>query len=182
MVQTRAPGAGCTGFLLLAPAVAAGNRTVTADTAAPAAPFIQAAVQQAAVQETPGREPASYARLRVLELTILVPAYNEAATIAATIRSLQSQTLSPRSIVVISDASTDDTAAIARVLGVTVVRPAANTGSKAGAQNYGLDCVDTPFVMAVDADTTLAPDAIEKLTAAFSEANTAAACGFVLPR
>jgi biofilm PGA synthesis N-glycosyltransferase PgaC len=119
---------------------------------------------------------------RVLELTLLVPAYNEAATIAGTIRSLQNQTFAPRAIVVIDDASTDDTAEIARQLGVTVVQPAVNTGSKAGAQNYGLNFVETPFVMAVDADTTLAPDAIERLAAAFIDPNTAAACGFVVPR
>ena len=177
MIQTRAPGADSRGLLLLAPDVAAGNRSASADNADRTASSVQVAVQ-----DTPIRESGPDTRIRVLELTILVPAYNEAATIAGTIRSLQSQTLAPRSIVVIDDASTDDTAAIARQLGVKVVCPAANTGSKAGAQNYGLNFVDTPFVMAVDADTALAPDAIEKLAAAFSDANTAAACGFVLPR
>jgi biofilm PGA synthesis N-glycosyltransferase PgaC len=37
-------------------------------------------------------------------------------------------------------------------------------------------------VMAVDADTTLAPDAIEKLLPALDDPEVAAACGFVLPR
>jgi biofilm PGA synthesis N-glycosyltransferase PgaC len=115
-------------------------------------------------------------------LTVIVPAYNEAATLAETVRSVQRQTVRPRDIVVVDDCSTDDTAAIARSLGATAVQPPANTGSKAGAQSFALRRVETDLVMAVDADTTLAPDAIEKLLEAFEDAEVAAACGFVLPR
>ena len=118
----------------------------------------------------------------VAPVTVLVPAYNEADSIADTIRSLQAQTLRVAEIVVIDDCSTDDTAAVARALGVRVVRPAQNTGSKAGAQNFALTRVATPFTMAIDADTSLAPDAIEKLMAAFDDSSVAAACGFVIPR
>lgn len=116
------------------------------------------------------------------DLTVIVPAYNESASIADTVRSLQTQTLPPAEIIVVDDFSTDDTGAIARALGVTVVRPPANTGSKAGAQNFALPLVRTSYVMAVDADTTLAPDAVEKLMAAFNDGDVAAACGFVIPR
>lgn len=115
-------------------------------------------------------------------LTILVPAYNEAASIADTVRSLQAQTVPPTEIVVIDDCSTDNTGEIARQCGATVLRPPKNTGTKAGAQNYALQFVQTEFTMAVDADTTLAPDAIEKLLKALNDPTIAAACGFVLPR
>jgi cellulose synthase/poly-beta-1,6-N-acetylglucosamine synthase-like glycosyltransferase len=115
-------------------------------------------------------------------LTVIIPAYNEAESVADTIRSLQKQTRMPDEIIVIDDCSSDGTGDIARKLGVTVVRPAKNTGSKAGAQNFALSMVKTKFVMAIDADTTLEPDAIEKLQAAFDEPGVAAACGFVLPR
>src|SRR5690554_2655854 len=90
-------------------------------------------------------------------VTVLVPAYNEAGSVADTIRSLQNQTVPPVEIIVIDDCSTYDTAEVARALGVTVLRPAVNTGSKAGAQNYALREVKTPFTMAIDADTTVAP-------------------------
>jgi biofilm PGA synthesis N-glycosyltransferase PgaC len=115
-------------------------------------------------------------------VTVLVPAYNEGASVGDTIRSLQSQTLPAVQIIVIDDCSTDDTAAVARALGVRVVQPPHNTGSKAGAQNFGLDFVETPFTMAIDADTALAPDAIEKLMRALDDPRVAAACGFVIPR
>ena len=116
-------------------------------------------------------------------LTVIVPAYNEASSVADTIRSIQAQTAPVDEIIVIDDCSTDSTGDVARALGVTVIRPAANTGSKAGAQNAALAHVKTELTMAIDADTTLAPDAIEKLLVAFDdEPKVAAVCGSVIPR
>jgi biofilm PGA synthesis N-glycosyltransferase PgaC len=118
----------------------------------------------------------------VAPVTVIVPAYNEVATLADTIESLLSQTRPPAEIIVVDDCSTDDTVVVARGYGVTVLRPAANTGSKAGAQTFALPHVRTPLAMAIDADTTLAPDAIERLLPALDDPGVAAACGFVLPR
>ena len=115
-------------------------------------------------------------------LTVIVPAYNEAESIADTIHSLQAQTLLPEEIIVVDDCSNDGTDEVARKCGATVIRTPTNTGSKAGAQNFALTRVRTAFTMAIDADTTLAPDAIEKLLAAFADPRVAAACGFVIPR
>src|SRR5437016_13518418 len=116
------------------------------------------------------------------DVTVIVPAFNEAASVADTIRSLQAQTARPREIIVVDDCSTDGTGDVARALGVVVVRPPTNTGSKAGAQNFGLRSVRTPLTVAVDADTVLARDALECLLPAFSRPTVAAACGFVLPQ
>ncbi len=115
-------------------------------------------------------------------VTAIVPAYNEAASIAATIRSLQSQTVAVHEIIVVDDFSTDATGEIARTLGATVVRPPKNTGSKAGAQTFALPAVRTEFCMAIDADTELAPDAVSKIWAVIEDESVAAACGSVLPR
>ena len=115
-------------------------------------------------------------------LTAIVPAYNEAATVADTVRSLRAQTVAPGEIIVVDDCSTDRTADVAREAGATVIRPQENTGSKAGAQTFALDRVASEFALAVDADTTLAPDAIELLLPALDDAEVVAACGFVVPR
>jgi biofilm PGA synthesis N-glycosyltransferase PgaC len=117
-----------------------------------------------------------------LDLTVIVPAFNEAASIADTVRSIQAQTVRIREIIVVDDCSSDDTGEVARACGATVIRPPFNTGSKAGAQNFALRQVESEFAMAIDADTTLAPDAIENLLAAFDNPKVAAACGFVIPR
>jgi|SRR5688500_6787760 len=119
---------------------------------------------------------------RTAPLTVIVPAFNEAGSLADTIRSLQAQTVLPEEVIVVDDCSTDDTAAIAEAFGVRVIRPPANTGSKAGAQNFALTSVRTRFTMAIDADTALAPDAIEKLLVALEDPAVGAACGFVIPR
>ncbi len=119
---------------------------------------------------------------KTLPLTVIVPAYNEADSVADTVRSLLGQTILPQKIIVVDDCSTDGTGDIARRLGVTVMRPPENTGSKAGAQNFALRTVETPLVMAIDADTVLAPDAVETLSRGLDDPGVAAACGFVLPR
>ena len=115
-------------------------------------------------------------------VTVIVPAFNEEGTIAETLRSLAGQTVRPAEIIVVDDGSTDGTAGVARSFGATVLRPPVNTGSKAGAQTFALPSVHTDFVIALDADTTLAPDAIERLVPAFVDPAVDAVCGSVIPR
>ncbi|MGH7694264.1 MAG: glycosyltransferase family 2 protein, partial [Gemmatimonadaceae bacterium] len=115
-------------------------------------------------------------------MTVIVPAYNEEQSLPDTLVSLWTQTAPPQEVIVVDDCSTDDTASVAASLGARVVRPPRNTGSKAGAQTFALDLVHTPFVIAIDADTTLAPDAIQRLFEHFNDPDVAAACGTVLPR
>lgn len=115
-------------------------------------------------------------------LSVIVPAYNEAHVVAETIRSLQNQTIPPEEIIVVDDCSSDGTGEVASSLGVTVVRPPTNTGSKAGAQTFALPLITTEFAAAVDADTTLAPDALEHLLVTMEDKEVVASCGFVLPR
>ena len=121
-------------------------------------------------------------RARTVPVTVVVPAYNEGATLSDTLISLLTQSVAPHEIIVVDDCSTDETSEVAARLGVTVVRPPRNTGSKAGAQTFALQHVSTPLVMAIDADTTLAPDAIERLMPAFDDPEVVAACGSVIPR
>jgi poly-beta-1,6-N-acetyl-D-glucosamine synthase len=117
-----------------------------------------------------------------MSLTVIIPAYNEAEFVADTIRSLLEQTVPPDQIILVDDGSTDGTGDVGRRAGITVIRPPRNTGSKAGAQTFALPWVGTELVMAVDADTTLEPTAVEKLMHCFDHAGVGAACGFVLPR
>jgi cellulose synthase/poly-beta-1,6-N-acetylglucosamine synthase-like glycosyltransferase len=116
------------------------------------------------------------------DVTVIVPAFNEAESVGSTVRSLQTQTCPPREIIVVDDCSTDGTGNVARALGVTVIRPPQNTGSKAGAQTFALRHVRTALTVAVDADTVLESAALERLLPAFEKPGVAAACGFVLPQ
>ena len=115
-------------------------------------------------------------------VTVLIPAYNEARVIADTIESLQRQTRLPDEILVIDDGSSDGTGEIAERLGARVVRPEANNGFKAGAMNVGLPHVRGEWLLTLDADTILAPDALGEILAAAQEHGSAATCGLVLPQ
>jgi cellulose synthase/poly-beta-1,6-N-acetylglucosamine synthase-like glycosyltransferase len=68
----------------------------------------------------------------------LIPAHDEAATIATTLQALRRQTRPPDRIVVIADNCSDDTAGIARAHGAEVFATVGNTEKKAGALNQAL--------------------------------------------
>ncbi len=118
-----------------------------------------------------------------LPITVIIPAFNEQDTIKKTIDSLLNQTLPPEEIIVVDDHSSDQTGDIARSHGVKVLRPPSNTGSKAGAQNFALPEVKTKYTIAIDADTTLANNTLEKMYN-FIENNpdVSACCNFVIPQ
>lgn len=115
-------------------------------------------------------------------LTVLIPAYNEEASIAETLQSLKAQSRPADRILVVDDGSKDRTAEIARSYGVDVIATPRNTGSKSGALNHGIQFVDDEFVLTIDADTFLAPDALEKVMAGMQDPNVGVVCGFVIPR
>ena len=116
-------------------------------------------------------------------LTCIIPAYNEAASIQDTVRSVFAQDDPPEVVIVVDDGSSDDTGELARQAGAQVVRPPQNTGSKAGAQTFALGLVDTPLAMVLDADSTLTPTAVKELRDTLvAEPEIAAACSFVVPR
>jgi hopene-associated glycosyltransferase HpnB len=104
------------------------------------------------------------------DVTVLIPARNESAGIACTLRAAAGQGQNLR-IVLVDDQSTDGTADAARaadVAGLTVVHgaalPAGWTG-KLWALEQGLHHVETPLVLQLDADIELLPGTIAGLRA-----------------
>src|SRR4051812_27195749 len=103
-------------------------------------------------------------------LTVLIPAYNEAAGIAATVRTELAQTEPADLVLVVADNCTDDTVELARAAGASTFVTAGNTDRKAGALNQALDALEGSLaeddaVLVMDADTLLQPDFIEVSTA-----------------
>jgi cellulose synthase/poly-beta-1,6-N-acetylglucosamine synthase-like glycosyltransferase len=93
-------------------------------------------------------------------VTVLIPAHNEEPLIANTIRSLMEQDRKPERIIVIADNCTDDTAAVAKSMGVEVYETVLNESKKAGALNQYLQILlptlgENDTVMVMDADTVL---------------------------
>ncbi|WP_327352544.1 glycosyltransferase family 2 protein [Streptomyces sp. NBC_01304] len=115
-------------------------------------------------------------------ITVIVPAHNEEAGLPATLDSLVRQTHPPDRVIVVDDGSADRTGEVAASYGVTVLRPPRNLGSKAKAQNHALPYCDTELVLAVDADTVLAPDYVERMLPVFADPEVAVAAGNVQTR
>lgn len=89
-------------------------------------------------------------------LTVLIPAHNEADFIADAVKSAFAQTVVPRTVLVIADACTDDTAAIAGRCGAEVLE--VDRGSKPEVLNLALAQVTTEFVALLDGDGYFASD------------------------
>jgi cellulose synthase/poly-beta-1,6-N-acetylglucosamine synthase-like glycosyltransferase len=107
-------------------------------------------------------------------ITVLVPAQNEEADIAATIQSLQGQSREPDFITVMCDNCDDGTAEIAAGYGARVLHSHDNTGRKAGAMNQALAILlpplaDSDLVMCMDADTVVHPDLLKNAERHFAE-------------
>ncbi|MGC1208550.1 MAG: glycosyltransferase family 2 protein [Ornithinimicrobium sp.] len=97
----------------------------------------------------------------------VVPAHNEEAGLAETLRALAAQSRPPDLTVVISDNSTDGTVALAGAFaGVVVIETVDNADKKAGALNHVLSLLlphldDDDLILAQDADSVLSDDFIE---------------------
>jgi cellulose synthase/poly-beta-1,6-N-acetylglucosamine synthase-like glycosyltransferase/peptidoglycan/xylan/chitin deacetylase (PgdA/CDA1 family) len=113
------------------------------------------------------------------DVSVVVPAYNEAAGIAATVRSMAASHYRGRiEIIVVDDGSTDNTAAIARNLAipnVLVVRQP-NTG-KPGALNRGIAEARSEILVLVDGDTVFQADTLGRLIAPFAATDVGAVSG-----
>ncbi len=105
-------------------------------------------------------------------LTILLPAYNEGAAVFATVAAIAASDYPAGllKIIAVDDGSLDDTHAhLLRAKGcypglLEIIRFANNRG-KRHALYEAFRGVQTPFVVTVDSDTEVAPDAIRELVA-----------------
>ena len=103
-------------------------------------------------------------------IAVLMPAHNESLVIAQTIQSIMPQLESQDQLLVVADNCSDDTAAIARNLGATViVRTSQHERGKGYALDYGVQHLKAnppQIVLIIDADCMVENDAINKLASA----------------
>ncbi|MBT2522467.1 bifunctional polysaccharide deacetylase/glycosyltransferase family 2 protein [Arthrobacter sp. ISL-28] len=117
-------------------------------------------------------------RPRITEpVSVIVPAYNEAAGIEAAVRSIVAST-HPVEIIVVDDGSADGTADIVEGLGlpgVLVIRK--ENGGKPSALNAGLGAASHDLVVMVDGDTVFEPDTVQALVQPFADPRVGAISG-----
>jgi cellulose synthase/poly-beta-1,6-N-acetylglucosamine synthase-like glycosyltransferase/peptidoglycan/xylan/chitin deacetylase (PgdA/CDA1 family) len=105
-------------------------------------------------------------------VSIIVPAYNEEVNAVSSVESLLNRDYPNFEIIFVDDGSTDNTftrvtAAFAGDLRVKVFSKP--NGGKASALNFGIRQSDADYVVCIDADTKLRPDAVSKLMAHFGD-------------
>ena len=113
-------------------------------------------------------------------MSIITPACNSGKYLEATIRSVQSQTWENWEMLIVDDASTDDTAAIALAFSaedprIRVIRLAENGGA-AVARNRALEACSGRFVAYLDADDLWKPEKLQKQVAFMLQNHAAFSC------
>jgi cellulose synthase/poly-beta-1,6-N-acetylglucosamine synthase-like glycosyltransferase len=142
-----------------------------------------------------------------LPVSLLIPAYNEESTVAATVRSLLQLNYSHFEIVVINDGSTDRTLdvlkesfglrlfpeVVRRRLPTEAIRGVyrsstypelkvidKHNGGKADALNAGINAAQYPLFCALDADGVLRPDSLQHITRPFLDDPSTVAAGGII--
>jgi cellulose synthase/poly-beta-1,6-N-acetylglucosamine synthase-like glycosyltransferase/peptidoglycan/xylan/chitin deacetylase (PgdA/CDA1 family) len=111
-------------------------------------------------------------------VSVVVPAYNEAANIAATVRSLVYNDYPRLEVIVVDDGSTDGTAAIVerlRLPSVRVIRQ--RNAGKPAALNTGIAHARGDLLVLVDGDTVFARNAVGRLVQPFADPEVGAVSG-----
>jgi len=105
-----------------------------------------------------------------VRVVVLVPAYNEAGSIGATLDGLMVQTRPADLVVVIPNGCTDSTARVARMYPVTVMELPRLEHRKSEALNRAWTeyAYDADVVICLDADTVLPPNAVEAWSKEFT--------------
>jgi len=115
-------------------------------------------------------------------VTVLIPAHNEESVIVQTVQSVLMSDLHDIRVIVVDDGSADRTLELlqshfGRNDCVQIIHQV-NRG-KAAALNNALTHANTEFVVTIDADTEIEPDAIRKLLRHFSDPKVGAVAGNV---
>ena len=97
------------------------------------------------------------------KVSIIVPVYNEEATIVRCIDSLLAQTYSLLEILVIDDGSCDKTRILLEQYGGQIVLLSQQHRGVASARNAGLLRATGDFILFVDGDDYLEPDCVEQV-------------------
>ncbi|MCB8944129.1 MAG: sugar transferase [Ardenticatenaceae bacterium] len=100
-------------------------------------------------------------------ISIIIPAYNAGHTIEACIRALQQQeTNETFEIIVVNDASTDNTVEVATAVGAHQIISKGKLG-KSGTRNAGAEAAQGSILLFTDADCEPLPDWIERMITPF---------------
>ena len=103
-----------------------------------------------------------------MRISLIVPTYNNPQDLRQCLSALIAASHPGSEIIVVDDASTDDTPAVAARMGARVLRLAKNSGP-AAARNYGARHATGEVLFFIDADVVVAPGAVSHVINVFEE-------------
>jgi len=104
-------------------------------------------------------------------IAVIIPCYNHARILERTLRAVLAQTLQPAEIVVVDDGSMDHPESVIKWIAnprIRFIRFDQNRGAPA-ARNEGARGTTSPFMVFLDADAELVPDALQTMLAALDQ-------------
>ena len=103
-----------------------------------------------------------------MHISIIVPVYNDPQNLRECLSALMDSADADSEIIVVDDASTDDTPSVATRPGVRVFQLEKNSGH-ATARNYGARYAQGNILFFVDADVVVAPGTVSRVIQLFEE-------------
>src|SRR4051812_43257112 len=102
-------------------------------------------------------------------ISVVIPAFNAEPYLGAAIESVLGQTRSAAQVIVVDDGSTDATSAVAEKFDDAVILIQQRNAGVSAARNNGAAAVAADWLLFLDADDLLRPDALERLAVRASE-------------
>lgn len=99
-----------------------------------------------------------------MKVSVIIPVYNVEKYLESCLESIKSQTFTDYELILINDGSTDESFAIMRRYAERDARIRIISQSNRGvsaARNLGLSVAEGDYVLFVDSDDTILPDALE---------------------
>ena len=113
-----------------------------------------------------------------MNVSIVIPVYNEAACLDACLRAIAVQTVVPSEVIVVDNNSTDNTIAVAQRFSFVTILRAPRQGV-VYARNRGFNAARGDIIGRIDADTLMARDWVAQLLSIFNDASISAVSGAI---
>ncbi|MEM6505017.1 MAG: glycosyltransferase family A protein [Planctomycetota bacterium] len=106
-----------------------------------------------------------------MKFSVVMPCHNNADHVAAALDSIAAQHVVPYEIIVVNDASTDDSEAVVKQSGIASRVINTQCGNAAGARNAGIKIATGDWVAFLDADNTWLPNHLQLGSECLSESS-----------
>jgi hypothetical protein len=147
---------------------AAASRTMATTNSAASSRASPAAMATRTGEERESTDWLALRRQSRVHTSVIVPVYNSASDLEDALAAIRAQSDAGVEIIVVDDASSDDSAAVAERHGALVLRPTANAGP-AAARNLAARVARGAVLFFVDADVVLHPSALARARSALTD-------------